>query len=161
MLFLSMRLPEQHRYSMVMNVLKIMQTAVSMGCHYYLCKNMKKERKKRFRTLLREKNRKRACHFESMWNVSLVNKRHHITDTNEWQILQDFYHKSTAWAKTFVSIENVVVLITFFPVHFLCATIEIGKWVQIWDGFRLNWRSNNDVRWHFEKETISNNGMWF
>lgn len=97
-------------------------------------KSRKKERKKRFWTWWKKKI-KTACNFEFMWNVSLVNKRHHITDTNEWQILQDFYHKSTAWTKTFVSIENVVVLITFFHVPFLCATIEIGKWVQIWDAF--------------------------
>lgn len=112
---------------MVMNVLKIMQTAVSMGCHYYLCKNLEKKEKKKISNFVEREKKKRACHFEFIWNVSLVNKRHHITDTNEWQILQDFYHKSTAWAKTFVSIENVVVLITFSLSTFCVQPLKSGN----------------------------------
>lgn len=51
-----------------------------------------------------------------IWNVSIVNSRQHIRETNEWQILQDFYHKSSGWRRFSYSIE----MIFFFSLSHFC-----------------------------------------
>lgn len=91
--------------------------------------------------------------YHSFWKVSFVNKCHHITLTNEWQILRIFFfvhHKSSTHKRR----------LSFQFKRCLSLLLDVLlKSGNKYEKLSIELRSNKNDRWHSEKETIPNDNM--